>query len=76
MMSTNTKGWLKLAKEPLGLLTVSVRHFDSSTLSLIVRIVLQRGVQGTQPKESQRNRCPQEGPHGQREGRGIYLMFL
>ena len=52
MMSTNTKGWLKLAKEPLGLLTAPVRHFDSSTLSFILRIILQRGVQGTQPKES------------------------
>ena len=55
MMSTNTKGWLKLVKELLGLLTASVRHFDNSTLSFILRIVvvvLQRGVQGTQPKES------------------------
>lgn len=34
--------------------------------------ILQRGVQGTQPKEYQRNRCPQEGPHGQRERRVPY----
>ena len=35
MMSTNTKGWLKLAKEPSGLLTVSVRHFDSWTCFVV-----------------------------------------
>ena len=35
MMSTNTKGWLKLAKEPSGLLTVSVRHFDNSTCFVV-----------------------------------------
>ena len=77
MMSTNTKRWSKSAKEPSGLLPAQRRHFLSflelslHATALIVSIVLQRGIQGAESKEPQRNRCPQEGPYGQRERRGI-----
>lgn len=69
---------VKIGQGTFGFVACFTSPFSMSLLesslhatALIVSIVLQRGIQGAESKEPQRNRCPQEGPYGQRERRGI-----
>lgn len=55
--------------------SMSLLESSLHAMALIVSIVLQRGIQGAESKEPQRNRCPQEGPYGQRERRGILCSY-